>query len=157
MFDEFVKEIMRQMFAMGKLFADQMMGDWDLIFLNERLFKLPKNEQVPADPNFILSEDNLTMFEINERLGNLETSHLVQIKTDKGKKRTFVISKQKIFFDEEECDMLVIEEQTSFYQLDKKKKQTMGIKLANAIVFSKSQESLETINQYVEILLRKVA
>ena len=44
MFDEFVKEIVRQMFAMGKLFADQMMGDWDLIFLNERLFKLPKNE-----------------------------------------------------------------------------------------------------------------
>lgn len=34
--------------------------------------------------------------------------------------------------------MLVIQEQTSFYQLDKKKKQNMGIKLANAIVFSKS-------------------
>ena len=67
-----------------------------------------------------------------------ESSHLVEIKTDKGKKRTFVISKQKIMFDEEECDMLVIEEQTSFYQLDKKKKQNMGIKLANAIVFSKS-------------------
>ena len=29
--------------------------------------------------------------------------------------------------------------------------------MANAMVFSKSKESLETVNQYVEILLRKVA
>ena len=31
-------------------------------------------------------------------------------------------------FDEEECDMLVIEEQTSSYRLDKKKKKYMEIK-----------------------------
>lgn len=51
-----------------------------------------------VDEALFLREDDLTMLEINERLENLETSHLVEIKTGKGKKRTFVISKQKIIF-----------------------------------------------------------
>ena len=99
MFDEFINEIVRQMIAMGKLVAEQIIGDLSQVFLNERLFKLPKNGGTSVDPSFILREDNLTMLEINERLENLETSHLVEIKTGKGKKRTFVISKQKIIFE----------------------------------------------------------
>ena len=52
--------------------------------------------------------------------------------------------------------MLIIQEQTAFYQLDKEKQKNTAIKFANACISSQIMEPLETIIQYVEILLRKL-
>ena len=52
--------------------------------------------------------------------------------------------------------MLIIQEQTAFYQLDKEKQKNTAIKFANACISNQIMGPLQTIIQYVEILLRKL-
>jgi hypothetical protein len=79
------------------------------------------------------------LLEINERLENLETSSVVDVKISTLKKRKFTFTKQKILFDKKPCDLFVISEQTSFYLCEKAKKKNLGIKLANSVVYNQGQ------------------
>jgi hypothetical protein len=52
--------------------------------------------------------------------------------------------------------MMLITEQTAFFQLIKEKRNNVGIKFANSCISAQILEPLQTIDQYVEFLVRKL-
>lgn len=52
--------------------------------------------------------------------------------------------------------MLLVHEQTANYELQKVRECNAGMKFANQCISNQIMEPLQTINQYVDILLRKL-
>jgi hypothetical protein len=71
-------------------------------------------------------------------------------------KRIFTITKQPITLADQECSLLVIHEQTEFFQLEKVREHNEGIRFANQCVVHQIMGPLKMIYEYVDILLAKM-
>lgn len=137
-------------------------------FLNSQIFKMKIAGEIDAETNANLSVQSqvarehrdttkrYSITDISKIDDVLVNSKQFEISTNNDNKRTFTINKQKIVIAGVDCLMLLITEQTAFFQLMKEKRYNVGIKFANSCISKQILEPLEIIDQYVEFLCRKL-
>lgn len=102
-------------------------------FLNQQVFqlRLPSDISRP-EPS---KKDLISLSDIIAHDEFLAVSQQFEVKKPAdGSKRYFTITKQPVTLAEKECSVLVIHEQTEFFQLEKVREHNEGIRFANKCV-----------------------
>jgi hypothetical protein len=126
-------------------------------FLNTQLFKL----RLPSVKNQYGNEtpDRKSLISVSDILAHdefLAFSRQFEMQLSNNQlKRIFSISKQHITLSMQNCQLLLLHEETAFFQLEKERDLMKGIRFANSCVTNQIIAPLEMINQYVDILVSK--
>ena len=87
----------------------------------------------------------------------MQSSKQFEVILADGTSRVFTFTKEPITLAEQVCEMLLLQEQTTMVQLEKEREYNGCIRLANQCISSQLMDPLKTINQYTDILLKKLA
>ena len=87
----------------------------------------------------------------------MSVSKHFEVNLSDGSKRIFTLTKEPIALENQPCEMLLLQEQTAFVELEKEREFNVGIKFANQCISNQLMDPLQTISQYADILLNKLA